>query len=197
MILPFGITGSTHMWNSNNPSSRNYGINTCSRVPKSLDSFWTEVQGWYNCTTFLMTEVHWIRSEPNSKDDTILPPSRWPNFTGSILNQSSRMIQSYHIHEDWDLRINFELRFRDDAIHHFHGAWDLLIHFEPKFRDDAIPPHSRGPRPPDTFWTEVQGWCNPTTFMKTKVTGSILYRCPRMIQSLFILDDQGHRITSE
>ena len=112
-----------------------------------------------------------------------------------ILNRGSRMMQSYHFHEGQDLQIHFELRFKDDAIHHFHEGQDLRIHFEPKFRDDAILPHSRGLRPLDTFWTEVQGWCNPTTFMKTEVTGSILDRCPRMIQSLFILEDQGHRIT--
>ena len=46
------------------------------------------------------------------------------------------------------------------------------------------------------FWTKVQGWCNPTTFSGTEVTGSILDRCPRMIQSLFILEDRSHRITS-
>ena len=49
--------------------------------------------------------------------------------SGYILNRSSRMTQSYHI----------------------RGGRELRIHFEPKFRDDAIPPHSRGPRPPDTF----------------------------------------------
>ena len=140
MILPFAIMGSTHLCNSDNPSSCNYEINTHSQVPKSLDLFWTEVQGWYNPTTFSMTEVHRIHSEPkfkddtilphsrwpkftevqgwynpatflmtevhricselNSKDDTILPPSQWPKFTGSVLNWSSRMIQSYHLLDD-------------------------------------------------------------------------------------------------
>ena len=116
MILPFGITGSTQLWNLDNPSSRNYGINTRSRVPKSPDLFWTEVQGWYNPTTFSMTEVHWIRSEPKSKDDTILPHSRWP-------------------------------------------------------------------KSPDHFWTYVPGWYNPSSFSKTEVSGSLLGKCPGMIQS--------------
>ena len=49
---------------------------------------------------------------------------------------------------------------------------------------------------PDPFWTEVQGWYNPATFSMTEVTGSLLDICPRMIQSLFILEDRGLRITS-
>ena len=69
-ILPIGITGSSQ-WSflselrdlglyrvTNDPSFRNYGINTCSRVPKSPDPFWTEVQGWYNPTTFTETEIY-------------------------------------------------------------------------------------------------------------------------------------------
>ena len=185
------------MWNSDNPSSRNYEINTCSQVPKSLDLLWTEVQGWYNPTTFSMTEVHRIRSEPKFKDDTILPPSRWPKFTGSVLNRSPRMIQSCHLLDDRSSPDPFwtevqgwynPTTFTGTKIfgyilnqgsgmmqsYHFHEGQDLRIHFELRFRDDAIPPHSRGPRPPDTFWTEVQGWCNPTTFTKTKITRSII-----------------------
>ena len=34
------------------------------------------------------------------------------------------------------------------------------------------------------FWTEVQGWCNPTTLSGTEVTGSIMDICLGMIQSL-------------
>ena len=93
------------------------------------------------------------------------------------------MMQSYHIHRDKNI-------------------W---IHFEPRFKDDAIPPHSRGPRPPDTFWTEVhgwcnpplsrgprpldtfwtevQGWCNPTTFIRTEISRYILNRGSGMMQS--------------
>ena len=159
--------------------------------------------------------------------------------TRSILNRSSRMIQSYHIHGDRDLRIHFEPRFRDDAIlplsrgprppdtfwtevqgwcnpttfmrvktsryilnrssgmmqsYHIHGGWDLRIHFEPKFRDDAIPPHSWRPKSPNLFWTDAPGWYNPSSFSRTKVTGSLLDRCPGMTQSLFILEDWGHQI---
>ena len=78
-----------------------------------------------------------------------------------IFNRSSGMLQSHHI----------------------HGDWSLWIHFEQKFRDDAIPPHSWGPKPLDTFWTEVQGWCNPTTFTGTKASRYILNRCSWMMQS--------------
>ena len=113
---------------------------------------------------------------------------------GYIFNQSSRMMQSYHI----------------------HGGRDLRIHFEPKFRDDAILPHSQGPRPLDTFWTEVQGWCNPTTFtgaetsryilnrglgmmqsttfMGAETSGYILNRISGMMQSHHIHKNQNHRI---
>ena len=66
----------------------------------SPDLFWTKVQGWYNPITFSMIEFHRIRSEPKSKDDTILPPSQWPKFIGSVLNRSPRMIQSYHLLDD-------------------------------------------------------------------------------------------------
>ena len=93
--------------------------------------------------------------------------------SGYILDQSSGMMQSDHIHE----------------------GCDLWIHFEPKFRDDAIPPHSRRPKSPDLFWTDVPGWYNPSSFSRTEVTGSLLDRCPEMIQSLFILEDRGHCIT--
>ena len=147
------------MWNLDNPSSRNYGMNTHSWVLESPDPFWTEVQGWYNPTTFTGTEI-----------------------SGYILNWGLGMMQAYHFHGGWDLRIHFEPRFRDDAIHHFHGAdtsryilnqgsgmmqsttfmraetfeyilnrssgmmqsyhfhegQDLQIHFEPRFKDDAI-----------------------------------------------------------
>ena len=99
MILPFGIMGSTQLWNLYNPSSRNYRINTRSQVSKftgsilnwiprmiqsyhllddqsSPDPFWTEVQGWYNIATLSMTEVHRITSRHMSQDDTIPLHSR-------------------------------------------------------------------------------------------------------------------------
>ena len=62
-------------------------------------------------------------------------------------------------------------------------------------RDDTIPLHSRGPRSPNHFRESAQGWYIPVTFSRTEVTGSIMDRCPGMIQSLFILEDRGHRIT--
>ena len=160
----------------------------------SPDPFWNEVQGWYNPTTFLMTEVHRIRSEPKSKDDTILPPSRWPNFTGSVLNRSSRMIQSYHIHRDRDLQIHFEPRFRDDAILPLSRGPRPPDTFWTEVQGWCNPPLSRGPRPPDTFWTEVQGWCNPTTFMGAETSRYILNRGSRMMQSHHIHEERSHRI---
>ena len=196
-ILPFGIMGSTQLWNSDNPSSRNYGINTRSRVPKSPDLFWTEVQGWYNPTTFSMTEVHRIHSEPRFKDDTILPPSRWPKFTGSILNRSSRMIQSYHILNDQSYtgsilnrisRMIQSYRILDDwsytgsvlnqisrMIQSYHilddrGHWITSRHMS---QDDTIPLHSRRPRSLNHFRESSQGWYNPTSFSKIEVFGSL------------------------
>ena len=83
------------------------------------------------------------------------------------------MIQSYHV-----------LEYRSHRIHS-----------EQKFTNDTILPRSRGPKSLNPFWTKVQGWYNPTTFSRIKVTGSILDRCPGMIQSLFILEDRGHQIT--
>ena len=62
-------------------------------------------------------------------------------------------------------------------------------------QDDAIPLHYRRPRYLDHFRVSAQGWYNPTMFSRTKVTRSIVDRCPRMIQSLFILEDRGLRIT--
>ena len=62
-------------------------------------------------------------------------------------------------------------------------------------RDDTIPLHSRIPRSSDHFRESAQGWYNPTTFLRTEVTWSIMDICPRMIQSLFILKDRGLQIT--
>ena len=141
----------------------------------STNHFRTKVQGWCDPTTFLRTEV-----------------------TGSILNKSSRMIQSYHILE----------------------YWSHQIHYEPRFKDDTILLHSRGLKSPNAvkdkcpgiiqphhilddqshriqFRTNVQGWYNPTTFSKTEVTRSILNKSSGMIQSHHILKDRSHWICSE
>ena len=93
------------------------------------------------------------------------------------------MMQSYHIHGDRNLRIHSEQKFRDDAIPPHSWGPSLWIHFEQNFKDDAIPPHSRGLKPLDTFWTEVQEWCNPTTLTGTEASGYILNRCSGMMQS--------------
>ena len=129
-----------------------YTIPPPSREPNPSDLLWTEVHGWYNPTTFLRTEV-----------------------IGSILNKSSRLIQSYQIIEYLNHR----------------------IHSEQKLKDDTILLRSRVPKSPDLFWTEVQGWYNPTTFLRTEVTGSVLNKCSGMIQSHHILEDRSHRIHSE
>ena len=62
-------------------------------------------------------------------------------------------------------------------------------------QDDTIPLHSQRPRSSDHFRASAQGWYNPVMFSRTEVTRSIMDRCPRMIQSLFILEDRGLRIT--
>ena len=90
-----------------------------------------------------------------------------------ILNRISGMMQSHHIHEDRSHR----------------------IYFGQMSQDDTIPLHSRRPRSPNHFRASAEGWYNPTTFSRTEVTGSIVDRCPGMIQSLFILKDRGLQIT--
>ena len=143
------------MWNSDNPSCWNYGIKS---LRSYQQSFLLELRdlGLYRVTNNPSFRNYGINTVVELRQSFLL--ELWDQhtfssteFTVSVLNQSSRIIQCYHIHGDQDLQIHFELRFRDDAIHHFHGGKDLQIHFEPRFRDDAIPPHSLGPRPSDTF----------------------------------------------
>ena len=110
----------------------------------SPDPLWTKVQGWYNPTTFSMTKVHRIHSEPEFKDDTILPHYR-PKFTWSLLDICLGMIQSLLILED-------------------QGLW---INLGQVPKDDTIPLHSWWPRSPDYFWTYVPGWYNPSSFSNT------------------------------
>ena len=83
------------------------------------------------------------------------------------------MMQSYHILKDQGHQIYY---------------WQMSLY-------DTIPLHSRRPRSPDHFREGSQGWYNPIMFSMTEVTGSIMDRCTGMIQSLFILEDQGLRIT--
>ena len=83
------------------------------------------------------------------------------------------MMQSYHILEDRGQQI-------------YYGQMS---------RDDTIPLHSRRPRSPDHFRESAQGWYNPVTFSRTEVIESIMDKCLGMIQSLFILKDQGLRVT--
>ena len=167
------------------------------------------------CYHILEYWSHRIHSEPKFKDDTILPPSQWPKspdpfrievhrwynpttfsrieVIGSVLNRSSRMIQYYHILEDWSLRIPFWTEVQgwcNPAT--FWGTKASGYLYEPNFKDDAIPLHSLGPKSPDLFWTDVRGWYNPSSFSRIKVTRSLLNKIPGMIQSLLILEDRGH-----
>ena len=106
------------------------------------------------------------------------------------------MIQSYNILGDRSLRIPFWTEVQGWCNPTtFSGTEASGYLSEPKFKDDAILPHSWGPKSLDLFWTDVPGWYNPSSFSMTEVTGSLLDKCPRMIQSLFILEDRGHRIT--
>ena len=102
----------------------------------------------------------------------------------------------HHILEDQSLRIPLWTEVQGWCNPTtFSGTKASGYHSELKFKDDRILAHSRGPRSPDTFWTEVQGWCNPTTFTGAKTSRYILNRSSGMMQSLFILEDQGHWIT--
>ena len=131
------------------------------------------------------------------------------------------MIQSCHLLDD---QSSSDL-FWTEVQGWYNPATFSMIEFhqirsKSKFKDYTILPHSRwskftgfvlnrSPRmkqschllddqsSPDPFWTKFQGWYNPTTFSMTKVTGSLLDICPGMIQSLFILEDQGLRIILE
>ena len=49
MILPFGIMGSTHLWNLDNPSYWNYGINTYVELRQS---FLLELRDQFNDPSF-------------------------------------------------------------------------------------------------------------------------------------------------
>ena len=121
-----------------------------SRWPKSPYPFWTEVHGWYNPTTISMTEI-----------------------TGSILNQGSRMIQSYN--------------YLDDRNHQFH--------FGPMSRDDTIPLHSWGPRSPDHFRESSQGWYNPTTTSLLPLSGKVFPNHTKIVSKVFELYS-GQRLVS-
>ena len=121
-----------------------------SRGPRSPDPFWTKVQGWYNPTTFSSTEV--IGSVLNKSSGMINPTTFLSTEdTGSVLNKSLGMIQSHHIIE----------------------GQSHQICSDQEFKDYTIPPHSRGSKSLDPFWTRVQGWYNLTTFLRTESTGSL------------------------
>ena len=129
-------------------------------------NFGLKVQGWCNPTTFLTTEA------------TVLIMGESIPIT---LGLCPRMMQSYHILED--------------RSHWIDYGRISPYHFRTFSKDYAIPLHSRRPRSPDHFTESAQGWYNPVTFSRTEVTGSIIDRCPGMIQSLFILEDRGLRVT--
>ena len=113
-----------------------------SRWLKSLDPFWIEVHGWYNPTTISMTQV-----------------------TGSILNWSSWMIQSYHILDD-----------RGHLITSGHMS-----------RDDTIPLHSRGLRSLAHFRASAQGWYNPTATSLLPLFGKVFLNHTKLVSKVFEL----------
>ena len=96
------------------------------------------------------------------------------SYTRSILNQISRMIQSYHILDDQSYTGSI-LNWSSRMIQSCHILNDRIS--------------------PDHFWTYVPRWYNPSSFSKIEVSRSLLDICPRMIQSLFILEDQGLWVT--
>ena len=59
MILPFGIIGSTQMWNSDNPSYWNYEINTSVELRQS---FLLELQDQFNDPSFRNYGISSLRS---------------------------------------------------------------------------------------------------------------------------------------
>ena len=135
--------------------------------------FWTEVQGWCNPTTFSGTEASRYLSELNFKDDAILPHSWGPKPPDTFLNRSSRMMQSCHILRDRSLHIPFWTEVQGwCSPATFSGTEAFRYLSESRFKDDAILPHSRGPKPSDTF----------------------LSRSSRMMQSYHILGDRSLRI---
>ena len=169
MIQSYLVLKYRSHWICSEPKLKDDKILPHSRVPKSPDPFWTKVQGWYNPTTFSSTKV-----------------------TRSILNRSSRMIQSYYVLEYRSHQILMNRSSRMIQSYHVLEYWSHRIHSELKFKDDTILPHSRVPKSPDPFWIEAQGWYNPATFSRTEVIRFIMDVCPGMIQSLFILGDRGH-----
>ena len=157
-----------------------------------------------------MTEVHRIRSEPKSKDDTILSPSRWPKFTRSILNWSPRMIQSYHLLDDqssldhfwtyvlgWYNPSSFSKTEVSRSLlgkfpgmipsHHILDDWSHRITSGHMSRDDTIPLHSRRPRSPGHFWASAQGWYNPTATSLLPLSGKTLSNHTKLISKVFEL----------
>ena len=52
--------------------------------------------------------------------------------------------------------------------HHIHEDRSHRIYFGHMSQDDTIPLHSRGPRSPDHFGTDVLGWYNPSSFSRTE-----------------------------
>ena len=88
MILPFGITGSTHLLNSDNPSFQNYGINTSVELRQSFflelrDQVFTELPTILpfeitGSTHVIEYRSHRITYGHMSQDDTIPLHSQGP-----------------------------------------------------------------------------------------------------------------------
>src|SRR5713101_2014707 len=93
-ILPFGITGSTHLWNSDNPSYWNYGINTSVELRQS----------------FLLE----LRDQVFTKLPTILPFGITDLSLYGVTNYPS--FRNYGINTFVELRLSFLLELQDQHI---------------------------------------------------------------------------------
>ena len=104
MILPFIITGSTHLWNLDDPSFQNYGIKSLRSYQRSfLSELWD--LGLYGVTNDPSFWNYGINTVVELRQSFLLELRDQHTFsstevTGSILNWGSRMIQSYYLLDD-------------------------------------------------------------------------------------------------
>ena len=82
---------------------------------------------------------------------------------GSILNRSSRMIQSCHILND-----------RSHQMYYGHMSWD-----------DTIPLHSLGPKSLDHFRTSVQRWYNPIATSLLPLSRKVFSNNTKLVSKVF------------
>ena len=139
MVQSHHILEDQSLWINSEQKFKDDTIPLHSRGEKSLDQFWTKVQGWYNPSWFSRTKV-----------------------TGSVLNKISWMIQSHHILKDRSHQIHFEQEFRDYIIPPHSWGPKSPSHFRRMFKEDTIFLHSWIHKSMDHFRTNVHGWYTPT-----------------------------------